>query len=172
MKKPEIKHITVRNQKLFCINCGGEHPLVFPLGIKEMTKKIEAFNELHGDCKKTWEEPKADQSQNVLQKANWWITNGETGLSSKTMWSFFLNLNIPVINHPHDPDDFGRCYKLLEAVPEWKERIPELSKLSEPWKNLSENWDKLTQMYEQNQSEDWQNYEKIGMYEFMKTLIN
>lgn len=171
MKKIEIKHTTIRNQKLFCLNCGGEHTLVFPLAVKEMTKKIDAFNKLHGNCKKTWEEPIADQSQNIQHKANWWLAYCETGLSSKTMWNYFMQKQISPANHPYDPDDFSRCYKLLIAVPEWKNRILELSKLSPQWKNLSENWDKLTEMYEQNVKENWINSDKIGMYEFMQTLI-
>ena len=57
-------------------------------------------------------------------------------------------------NHPHDPDDFSRCYKLLEAVPEWKILVPGLAVLSKEWKALSENWDKLTEMYEQNVCEN------------------
>lgn len=171
MKKIEIKHTTMRNQKLFCLNCGGEYNLKFPIGIKEMTTKIDAFNNLHGDCEKTWQEPIADQSENIQHRANWWLAYGETGLSSKTMWNYFMLRQTSPVNHPYDPDDFSRCYKLLIAVPEWKERILELSKLSTAWKNLSENWDKLTQMYEQNTKENWQNSDKIGMYEFMQTLI-
>ncbi|TDD77089.1 hypothetical protein [Flavobacterium caseinilyticum] len=161
---------TIKNEKLFCTNCGGEFTLKFPLQIPEMNSKIKLFADLHKDCEQTYVEPVADQSKDIETKALWWIANGHVGLSSKTMWLFFLHQDNPLINHPHDPDDFSRCYKLLEAVPEWKGRILELSKLSLPWKNLAENWEKLTAMYEQNKKEDWKNSEKIGMYEFMQTL--
>ena len=161
---------TIRNEKLFCTNCGAEHSLKMPIGISEMNKKVKAFDFLHKDCEQTYEEPQSDQSKDVEAKAMWWIANGHIGLSSKTMWLCFMNHENIRINHPHDPDDFSRCYKLLEAVPEWKERILDLSKLSIPWKNLAENWDKLTEMYEQNKKENWVNSEKIGMYEFMKAL--
>lgn len=169
----DLKHTTIRNEKLFCTHCGAEHPLIFPHEVKEMTKKINAFNVLHKDCKKTWEEPKVDQSKNIEQKAMWWIANGHVGLSSKTMWNCFMNNQDFPINQPYDPDDFSRCYKLLEAVPEWKEKsnMRKLKKLSGPWSNLVDNWDKLTEMYEQNTKEQWKNSEKIGMYEFMQTLI-
>lgn len=162
---------TIRKEKLFCLNCGGEFALKMPMAITEMTKKIKSFDDLHRDCEKTWKEPKADQSKDIEAKANWWITNGHVGNSSQTIWSFFMGVKDFRINHPYDQDDFSRCYKLLEAVPEWRERILELSSLSTAWKNLSKNWDKLTEMYEQNKKEDWKNYEKIGMYEFMQTLI-
>lgn len=162
---------TIRNQKLFCLNCGGEFALKMPIPIPEMTKKMKSFDDLHKDCEPTWTEPITDQSQDVKEKAMWWFSNGEKGMSSETMWAYFMHNTTTQAHHPYDPDDFKRCYKLLEAVPEWKERILELSKLSPAWKNLSENWDKLTQMYEQNIREDWKNYKKIGMYEFMETLI-
>lgn len=171
MGKVKVEHTTIRNEKLLCLNCGGDYKLNMPIGIKETTSKIESFNELHKDCPKTWEEPKSDQSKSVEEKAMWWIANGRIGLSSKTMWLCFMNQKIERISHPYDPDDFSRCYALLEAVPEWRERILELGKLSKEWKKLSENWDKLTEMFEQNRKENWVNSDKIGMYEFMQTLI-
>ena len=163
----------LRNSTLICLNCGGKYQIKLPIGIKEMTKKIDSFNSLHEGCEKTWEEPKVDQSKDVEEKAMWWIANGFVGMSSKTMWNCFMNITKFPINHPHDPDDFSRCYKLLEAVPEWKEKsnMRKLKKLSEPWSNLVDNWDKLTEMYEKNVKENWENYKEIGMYEFMQTLI-
>ena len=54
--------------------------------------------------------------KSVKEKAMWWIANGETGMSSKTMWNCLIgNSNFP-INHPYDPDDFSRCYKLLQGI--------------------------------------------------------
>lgn len=167
-----MANTTIRNEKLFCLNCGGEYALTYPMAVEDFSKKTEAFNTLHSDCEKTWTEPQADQNRDVTEKAMWWIGNGHVGMSSKTMWNFFMGNKDFDINHPYDPDDFSRCYKLLEAVPEWKKRILELGVLSKPWKNLSENWDKLTEMYEQNQREEWKNYKEIGMYEFMDSLIS
>ena len=166
-----MSHITIRNQKLFCENCGNSYVLKFPLPTSDYANKLKAFSELHNDCEKTWVEPEANQEESIRDKAMWWISNGRVGMSSKTMWNFFLgNKNYP-IDYPHDPDDFSRCYKLLQAVPEWKPRISELQSLSPQWKNLSDNWDKLTEMYEQNVKEQWVNSEKIGMYEFMSKLL-
>jgi hypothetical protein len=169
--KQNIEHTTIRNENLFCNNCGGSYKLIMPIGIKEMTSKIDSFNNLHKDCPKTWEEPKVDQSKDIEQKAMWWIANGRIGLSSTTMWLCFMGQKIENVSYPYDPDDFSRCYALLQVVPEWRERILELGKLSKQWKTLSENWNKLTEMFEQNKKEDWINSEKIGMYEFMRTLL-
>jgi len=93
----------------------------------------------------------------MKEKLMWWIANGETGTSSKTMWNCLIGNSNFSVDHPYDPDDFSRCYKLLQTVPEWN--------------NLVENWDKLTEMFEKNQRTGWQNSKKIGMYEFMQTLI-
>jgi hypothetical protein len=164
---------TIRNQKLFCDCCGQEYALKFPIGIKEMNRKMKAFTTLHDDCPKTWQEPVVDQSKSIEEKANFWIQNGEKGLSSQTIWNCFMGILRLPVNHPHDPDDFKRCYKLLETVPEWKCKsyMNKLKDLSPQWKNLVDNWDKLTEMYEQNVSENWKNYQEIGMYKFMQNLI-
>lgn len=162
---------TIRNQKLFCTCCGGEFALNMPIGVQDMAKKSEAFEALHKDCKQTYVEPKADQSKTVQQKAMWWIANGERGMSSETMWNFFMGNKNYRVCYPYDPDDFSRCYKLLEAVPEWKARVPELKELSKEWANLANGWDKLTAMYEENKRTNWRNSKQIGMYEFMETLI-
>ena len=167
-----MNHITLRNQNPFCENCGGTFVLKYPLPVSLYTEKLKTFSKLHNDCEKSYVEPEVNQEESAREKAIWWISNGRVGLSSKTMWNFFLRNKEYPINHPHDPDDFSRCYKLLETVPEWKRRVPELAALSPVWKNLSENWDQLTAMYEQNKKEEWRNSKTIGMYEFMETLIN
>jgi len=163
--------IILRNNELFCTCCGGSYKLAYPMPASEMVKKSEAFTALHSDCKQTWVEPVADQSKPVNLKAIWWLENGERGMSSETMYNFFMGKKNFSINHPYDPDDFKRCYKLLEAVPEWKCEIKRLGVLSKAWKNLAENWDKLTAMYERNVKDKWNNYKEVGMYEFMQTLI-
>lgn len=170
----KVNHTTIRNNKLLCLNCGGDYKLQFPMpieGMDSMTMKIENFNKLHGNCKPGWKEPEADQSQGVKEKALWWIGNGHVGASSKTMWNCFMGNTNFEINHPYDPDDFSRCYKLLEAVPEWRSEIQKLKPLSKAWSNLADNWDKLTEMYELNEKNKWKTSKKIGMYEFMQTLI-
>lgn len=111
------------------------------------------------------------QSKDVQQKAMWWMGCGEKGMSSETMWNCLMGNKNFFVNHPYDPDDFKRCYKLLEAVHEWKNELYKLKALSKEWSNLVDNWDKLTEMFEENVRTEWKNCKQIGMYEFMKTLI-
>lgn len=164
---------TIRNGNLFCLNCGGEFVLKLPLAITELSIKTKAFDQLHKDCEKTWIEPRADQKKSIEEKAIWWFSNAERGMSSETMWHCFMGLKPARICYPHDPSDFSRCYKLLEAVPEWKSRayMNRLKNLSTEWRNLVDNWEKLTKMFEENERTEWKNHEEIGMYEFMESLI-
>lgn len=140
-------------------------------GMDSLDMKISYFNKLHADCKPTWAEPEADQSQGIKEKAMWWIANGFVGNSSKTMWNCLMGNSEFPVNHPYDPDDFSRCYKLLQAVPEWKNELQKLKTLSKAWSNLVDNWDKLTEMYELNEKQGWKKYKEVGMYEFMSKLI-
>jgi len=163
---------TIRNSNLFCLNCGGEFPLKFPSPVGEMNKKMKAFDDLHKDCLKTWVEPTADMSKPIIERASWWYTKGERGMSSETMYNCFMNISQDRISHPHDPADFKRCWKLLEAIPEWKLQLHKLKSLSPAWSNLVDNWDKLTEMYLENVSTEWKNFEKIGMHTFMDKLTH
>lgn len=162
--------IVYRNEKLFCTKCGESYSINFPIGITEMNDKTKAFETLHADCKQTWTEPVADMTKSIEERAEWWLINGETGLSSKAMLNCFLGKSFRV-DYPHDPDDFKRCYKLLQVIPEWKSQLYRLKRMSDSWSQLVDNWDKLTQMYEQNVQEEWKNYQEIGMYEFMESLL-
>jgi len=109
--------------------------------------------------------------ENVRKRAMWWIANGQVGSSSETMWNCLIGNEKFPVNHPYDPDDFSRCYKLLQIVPEWKKELYKLKPLSSEWNNLIDNWDKLTEMYEQNKKENWANARQVGMYEFMQKIL-
>jgi hypothetical protein len=141
-----------------------------PIPIKEMTNKIDAFNVLHKDCRKTWTEPVADQSKSIQEKAMFWLANGHVGMSSKTMFNCLIGHKDFAINHPYDPDDFSRCWKLLEAVPEWKNELHKLKPLSKQWSKLVDNWDKLETMLIEAKVLWSKGIGASEMYEFMKKL--
>jgi|GEM_PF-436391 len=102
---------------------------------------------------------------NIPQNAIWWIGNGDVGLSSKTIWNCLVGNKDIEIHHPHDPDDFNRCYELLEAVPEWKSELYKLKSLSTQWSNIVDSWGLLTKMLEEDGKNNW-----LEMYKFMQTL--
>lgn len=48
---------------------------------------------------------------------------------------------------PKDPDDFGRCYRLLLFIPEWLPRLEEMSAQFPEWTGLVREWEELTHLY-------------------------
>lgn len=81
-----------------------------------------------------------------------WLRNGERGVSSETIHDFFAHRGeIHKAGYPHDSADFGRCYKLLELIPEWRARIHELGNIrgltGQVWAALAKEWDVLEKRY-------------------------
>ena len=129
----------------------------------------KAFSKSHAACKKTWEEPSPDENATEMQNRNKWIECGEHGVSSKTIYSVLSGVPIMSPNrycHPLDPDDFRRCYLLLQFVPSWRQRIGEMASISPTWAALVANWGKLENMLEAAMKKR----KAPEMYEFMKTL--
>lgn len=56
--------------------------------------------------------------QTTKDRIAYWLANGETGLSSKTI-AFYLGYGIKpdIVRYPHDVSDFRRCVQLLDFVP-------------------------------------------------------
>lgn len=82
----------------------------------------------------------------------WWYSN-DTGTSSETIWCYMMGHRTyaPMRGWgprtPSDADDFGRCYRLLKAFPEWRTRLHEMA--SEPgWRVLVSHWEELEALYE------------------------
>lgn len=83
-----------------------------------------------------------------------WVHNGDTGISSLTIWSVMTGLEPPDGDTfrpgiPSDPSDFGRCYRLLKIMPSWRPRLPEVAAIYPNWKPLVDVWDELTALYEE-----------------------
>jgi hypothetical protein len=111
---------------------------------------------------------------------SWLLTSERVGNSAKTIVRYFLQAGNDVYFHadsmfpdgiskvatpavpicPSDFDDFERCYKLLEIIPEWKIKFHNIAKLSPQWKILTDNWDALVKRYlEQKKYGFLENYE-------------
>lgn len=76
-----------------------------------------------------------------------WLASDDVGASSQYM-AFVLGTG-PLCErrHPLDPDDFGRCHRLLEAVEGLRERVPLMAVCGQSWKVLAEHWDELETLY-------------------------
>ena len=168
MSENKVEHTTIRNNELFCLNCGGKFPLPMPITIDKMTDRIDSFNELQKDCESTWEQPTADLNKSVEERMEWWLKNGERGSSSEFMFQAFSGKMIGLIGrpHPYDPADLHRCFLLLETIPEWKMEMDRL-RVNRVWNNLVDNWSKLTALLEEQIRTDNEN----GLYDLIQELI-
>ena len=86
----------------------------------------------------------------------WWH-GWDTGLSSMTIAHVLQDVPLTydkparVDRHdevPADGDDLGRCLRLLERFPQWRERLPEVAARYPEWRPLVDVWDRLQAAYE------------------------
>lgn len=112
-----------------------------------------------------------------------WIEEGDVGLSSNFILFTFTGFNAlawykngitsdaPVLAYPRDVDDLSRCLKLLEAQPDFKERLDEMSKTSPIWASLVEQWDAIFESMEA-EAPNWRNplapYKAPRTYDLIK----
>lgn len=82
-----------------------------------------------------------------------WLDSGDTGISSLAIVTVMLGgkrkRNI-LDNHPHDSSDLGRCIRLLDAIPEWRDRLEEMGEDDPYWAALVRHWAELETLYRQD----------------------
>lgn len=80
-----------------------------------------------------------------------WLNCDETGQASLYMASRLMagttEIGIARYAHPLDPSDFGRCVKMLDAVPGVRPSLQNMASCSAHWKELVENWAELETLY-------------------------
>ena len=81
-----------------------------------------------------------------------WLIHGERGVSSESMACAVLGMKPKLMCHPIDHADFMRCVKFLDAVPEARNYLKDVAKLSGTWAILVENWDELETLYRSGDS--------------------
>ena len=172
MKLKEKKTTTgFRNGDLFCFNCGESFNLQLPQKTAFAADVMTAFHKNHKNCPKTWTEP-VNEAETKSERENemWWLTNGEHGISSKTMFYYLTDSKIVAkpdrTDTPSDPDDFRRCHLLLQAIPQYEHKLDRLRAVNAVWAALVDNWPKLTEML----LERMKTRKANGMYEFMKQI--
>lgn len=72
-------------------------------------------------------------------RAQEWLRGMDTGLSSEAVFHY-MTLGIKGGSTPSDSSDLGRCLRLLERFPEWRDRLPEMAAVSEDWALLMPHW--------------------------------
>ena len=78
-----------------------------------------------------------------------WLICDDTGLSSKFMARWIQEVKTDEMHFPHDPSDFGRCVGLLQAVPEFRDKLNEMKSAGKEWSALVENWQELEEMHKE-----------------------
>lgn len=111
--------------------------------------------------------PKATENGDAMA----WLGNDDTGISSETIWSVMMGQQprprwYP--GTPRDPSDFGRCYRLLQVMPEWRPRLREVAEKYHEWRPLVEHWDELSALYE----EELPRKTAPKLYKRMKELLS
>lgn len=81
-------------------------------------------------------------------RAGLWLAEGETGTSSATIAHFMLGRidGFAEVSAPRDLDDLRRCLLLLDRIPEWAERMPEMADVP-GWERLAPAWANLSASY-------------------------
>jgi hypothetical protein len=112
-------------------------------------------------------------SATELERAHAWVVGEDTGISSKAIWAKMMGTRRRDSCHPWDPDDLGRCLRLLEAVPEWKPRLSEMADVSPIWAALVARWDEIAQSMADEVGIDWSKSQSASRtYNMMRTIID
>lgn len=102
------------------------------------------------------------------KKALQWVVGRDTGTSSMTIWSVMMMVEPRSHDTPADPDDFGRCYRLLQLIPRWRKHLRLVARRYPAWAPMVREWDALTAMYEEGERTHWK--PPYVMYERMRAL--
>lgn len=105
---------------------------------------IKSVDAIIAECER---QPVMSSSGMGLQN---WLVSDDVGMSSRYMASVLGGFSCDYA-HPHDLDDFGRCSRLLLAVPEFRERLPLMQAKSKEWAALLGVWNQVEHLMQQNE---------------------
>lgn len=86
-------------------------------------------------CCPSCNQPAICHGKSVEQRALWWALAGSTGISSKAIAKHMTGYSSEGVfgfSPPSDSADRNRCIRLLELIPEWIARLPEMVKYDAP----------------------------------------
>jgi len=128
----------------YCTRCGQGLTINPPQPIPIALACMEAFVKMHSECwpGKYIEKPPMTPGE--------WAAGRDTGTSSFTIFAAITGQPSPHgrFDVPHDPQDFGRCYRLLKLFPQWRHGLFQTVAKCAAWKPFVDVWDELTSMYE------------------------
>lgn len=92
-------------------------------------------------------------SHSAHQRLIQWLLSDDTGESSIAIAKCLAGIDdleeteYARLATPMDVYDFGRCYRLLKLIPEFRSRIHELGERSAQWAALVDSWEELEGLY-------------------------
>ena len=101
-----------------------------------------------------------------------WYASDDTGSSSRYMayvlgklagdpsWRGAENA------HPYDPDDFGRCVRMLRAAPNLREHLSAMERCGPVWLKYVEHWAEMERLYD----EEFPRGKAPKLYDLMQRL--
>jgi len=141
----KVPHAVLGNDSMRCLNCGTETPIGMPASIRTMTAMCQAFSDDHEHC----EPSAAGRARFEYTTPIGWLRSWDTGASSLTIFHFMTGgiYGALRVDIPHDPDDFGRCHRLLKTFPEWRVRLDEMKRIPD-WVPFVEAWAEFERLFE------------------------
>lgn len=79
-----------------------------------------------------------------------WLASDDTGSSSRAIMLWLSSKTADKSRGPDTPSDIGdlgRCLRLLERIPEWKARMPEMAEAGGLWPTFARRWDEIVASY-------------------------
>lgn len=149
-----------------CTRCGDGLEMGMPQRIEVVTAAMNAFVRAHRSCK-------LGQFTEPPVSVNSWPASRDTGVSSATIYYVFTGRKVyDNFDVPHDPDDFGRCYRLLKLAPTMEAVLFRVSDMFPTWKPFVREWAKLKAIYEEAvKTKDATVFDRgKEMYDFIQTL--
>lgn len=134
--------------------------LLDKLGVKNVSsRQINAVIKAADEIKEAIETPDRLATPNMGLAA--WLNSDDTGQSSLymaraivpfTTLAVYVSRSTSTEPWPHDPDDFGRCVRLLDAAPELRPHILKLNTPDHPpvWNIIAYEWNTLEAWYRED----------------------
>ncbi|MDX7085921.1 hypothetical protein [Serratia marcescens] len=82
-----------------------------------------------------------------------WLASDDTGLSSLFMASMLTGEFRAEYAYPRDTADFGRCMRLVAAVPELEVKIREMARHGREWAVVADHWYEWSEVYKADDGE-------------------
>lgn len=147
-----------------CTRCGQGLRLELPISLNVFAAASKAFVQDHRHCRP------GRYVASTPATAQEWLKSRDTGISSLTIYHVMTGAETVASDFeygsPSDPSDFGRCYRLLQNVPAWRERLAEVAAKFPAWTPFVREWSTMEQLY----NEELPNGTAPRLYKLMKDL--